>query len=326
MTAVIIWLNRENKDNSCIWGLADTRISSENLNGNKRLLDIYPKIFELPIKICVDQTQLRFSKIHSFGIAFAGNTLIGSATKEILSYLFSSLSTHHPIDLGIPVDFSKALLYSIQHVHEYNDTFREQLPSLLEISYTVKNIIKQLIDSSIQNQPYSDDKVGLEFCIFGYCLDKKEFCAYKITAKKLLNPNHEYYTHIQSEEKIFDSNSNELEFILLGDKKEQITNLIEEKKAELHNHPKNYPYWRSPCYVMSNIIEEDSINSIGGNAQLLTVSERYTQNTGIDNKNSVSYYGFKLFEKRNNFTVQGFKNFYFTPKTIQLDFIDYKEG
>jgi len=114
MTTVAIWLNKESANNPSLWAIADTRISSRTETGNSiRSLDIFPKIFEMPIKVSVDATQYRFAQVHSVGLAFAGSTLLASAAKDILSYLFGRLSLSQSYDFGTPIDMQKAISFSI---------------------------------------------------------------------------------------------------------------------------------------------------------------------------------------------------------------------
>ncbi|HFG7008483.1 hypothetical protein OHV35_02135 [Acinetobacter baumannii] len=326
MTSVVIWLNKES-ENPVLWGLADTRITSLRIGGGvSRILDTYPKIYELPIKVSADLAHFRYSRIHSYGIAFAGSTLLASATKEIVTFLCSNLSLSTPLDFEIPINFKKAINYSIKETNEYNEELRNQLPALSEFVETIRNVLNQVIESYIKNQPNSDFN-GLEFCVFGYCLQLKKFCAYNLRCIMFEdtdaedNPFTNYSINIDN--KIFDENSENLEFILLGDRKEQIHSLIEEKKQELEKS-RGYQYWRSPCYVMDDILDGDYLLTIGSSAQLLRVDERNAQCVGISTTNTeMNYYGFKLLKfKDGEFTMQGFRNYIFTPNTLKLGFKD----
>jgi hypothetical protein len=326
MTSVVIWLNKE-RDQKVLWGLADTRITNSSSQGSaSRILDTYPKIFELPIKVCADLAHVRYSRIHSYGIAFAGSTLLASAIKEIVTFLCSNLSLNTPLNFEEPINLVKALTFSIKETNEFNEYLRNQLPALSEFVETIKNVLNQVVESSIKNQPYSDFK-DLEFCIFGYCLQLKRFCAYTLTCIMFEDKDEEnkpfknYSIDITS--KIFDENSENLDFILLGDKKELISRLIEKKKQELESS-RVYQYWRSPCYVMEDIIDEDYLLTIGSSAHLLRVDDRNALSVGISTKNTqMNYYGFKLLKfEDEEFTMQGFRNYGFTPNTIELGFKD----
>ncbi|MCH2054728.1 hypothetical protein [Acinetobacter pittii] len=324
MTSVVIWLNKE-RDQKVLWGVADTRITNSSSDGSaSRILDTYPKIFELPIKVSADLARVRYSRIHSYGIAFAGSTLLASATKEIVTFLCSNLSLNTPLNFDEPINLLKALTFSIQETNEFNESLRNQLPALSEFVETIKNVLNQVVESYIKNQPYSDFK-NLEFCIFGYCLQLKKFCAYTLTCIMFEDKDEEdkpfknYSINITS--KIFDENSENLEFILLGDRKELISSLIEEKKQELESS-RVYQYWRTPCYVMEDIIDEDYLLTIGSSAQLLKVNDRDALSVGISTKNTqMNYYGFKLLKfEGEEFTMQGFRNYGFTPNTLELGF------
>ncbi|MEO4182990.1 hypothetical protein [Acinetobacter pittii] len=327
MTSVVIWLNKEN-DQKVLWGLADTRITNSSSDGSaNRILDTYPKIFELPIKVSADVARLRYSRVHSYGIAFAGSTLLASATKEIVTFLCSNLSLNNYLNFEEPINAEKALMYSLQHANEYNSFLRDKLPALSEFVETTKNVLDQVMGSYIKNQPNAQLN-GLEFCLFGYCLQLKKFCAYTLTCRMFVdrdeNNNQPFNNYsINTDTKVFDENSDQLDFILLGDKKEQIRDFIEEKKQELEKS-RGYQYWRSPCYVIDDILEGDYLRTIGSSAQLLKVNEQDAQCVGISTKNTeMNYYGFNLLKFRDEVnTMQGFRNYGFTPNTLNLGFSD----
>jgi len=103
-----------------------------------------------------------------------------------------------------------------------------------------------------------------ELMLFGFCPKYKTPFICTIKPKSTENG-------IDYDIEIKEQFSDKVDVLLIGDKKKEIKEMIDNKLAtEATPHPLNY--WRAPARVLREIIERNEFDTIGGNLQLATVS------------------------------------------------------
>jgi hypothetical protein len=134
MTSVAVWLNKE-ENSSDVWATADSRITHQNSDGGiVRSLEIFPKIYELELKVTLDPMRIKYERAHSLGMAIAGNVLLSMAVKNTAEYLFKHLS----------------LIDSLTTILEPTN-LKQKLPPITHVVYLINNIAKQVMYSHVKN-------------------------------------------------------------------------------------------------------------------------------------------------------------------------------
>jgi len=241
MTAILCWINRE-CNNEMLWAAADSRISNPNQNsGVSPLTDNCPKLFSIPI-LAGDKHESPKQQLYTVGFAYAGSTLIGLATKEIVARILGNLIESNFVDkLGnlvkaetIPVPF--------------------KIPSLLEVANLVSKIGGRYL---MEMGQYYTNLAIAEFSVFGYCLRSASYLAYKITRQ-----SHNNCAFEVSRIQILNG-----EILQLGDNQKIIKDRIAAIRSKLDN---NLSEWhRAPIKALSEAInEKEQSSSIGGYTQI----------------------------------------------------------
>ncbi|MBK1989364.1 hypothetical protein A0J48_017795 [Sphaerospermopsis aphanizomenoides BCCUSP55] len=236
MTTVVCWLNKERGVNQ-IWAVSDTRISKQNsyLSGNNYsiLLDSGAKLFPLYIKCRnISDFDDRIYFDHSLGMAYSGSSLIG-------------------------LNLYATLVYLLQNCASFNEG---EVPSILDIANFVASLLKRMTTEVGIINPTG---AICELAIFGFCHVSSEF---KIIHLYPDTKNSTLDIVVKEENTSDDSN-----LLLLGDKREQIRQLIEKKRAEYVE--KDFLWWHSPIEVIRNIVEEAKFDTIGGSIQRCIAAE-----------------------------------------------------
>ena len=124
------------------------------------------------------------------------------------------------------------------------------LPDCNSICLKAKEVL-QLYTRSIRDKA--------EVLMFGYCPKNKTpfICSIEpVMLEETIN----YEVRMKT---VF---KNQLEIVLIGDKKNEIRDLVSAKKELLSKE--SLEYWRAPARVLKEIIEENKFKTIGGNIQL----------------------------------------------------------
>jgi len=283
MTSVVVWLNEEDSSSN-LWATADSRITHQNAQGGiARSLEIFPKIYELELKIALDPIRIQSKTAHSLGMAIAGNVLLSMAVKNTAEYLFKNLSL---------VDSSTPIVESIN--------LKQKLPPIRHVIYLINNIAQQVMYSHVKNTGNRKEK--FEVCIFGYCPIEQNYQAHNIICQTLpndlYNEKEEEFECFDNfiEEKIFDLDSAELQYILLGDKKDNIVKLIEEEVEA--KKISNQSIYRVPMRIMQKIVdEEEYMSTIGSYAQHAIADQNFVRvGGGVTPTTGLSFFGYRLGE------------------------------
>lgn len=280
MTSVVCWLANENPEYQTLWIAADSLISGTHPSGNPNpMLDIMSKISSIPIKIDVP-SSLKPLEVSNVGFAFAGSTLVASATKDTFTFLLSSLQ---------PMS------------HE------EILPSLQEIANLAFEVFIGVLDSFLKNT--SEIQPSCEILIFGYCHSTEDFGCYKIS-HKVRSPTStmEKMPLLRTEDEFLP--------IIIGDKIDTVENLINQKRESLTGIERE----RAPMYSLIEIINSSEQQTIGGQLQIARcipttgVTVFGTMNKSLENY----YYGYNphtlLSDGRQVLKTLG--NFIISPSTL----------
>ena len=199
------------------------------------MTDNCPKLFAIEAKALLLNNVLDLAPktIFSFGFGFTGSTLVGTNVKEMLSIFVGNLKE---------IEFYDCPKYD----------FEKKLPSLDEIATLTKKIAEKYIAYLAVCFP---GNIGCEFLIFAFCPKQK---AYKVL--KLFNTYQNPLVVEIEESKVSDGN-----YLILGDRKEEITQLISAKREKFDKNSRNW--WRAPFIVLSNIIRSEQMSTIGGYLQ-----------------------------------------------------------
>lgn len=241
MTAILCWINRE-CDNEMLWAAAASRISNSNEKGSASpLTDNCPKLFSIPILVG-NKLESPKQQLYSAGFAYAGSTLIGLATKEIVTRILANLIESKFVDkFGNSIQADKISVLS-------------KIPSIVEIANLVSKIGSRYLSDVGQYHP---NQASAEFSIFGYCPKNGSYVAYKITRQSKDN-----CTFDVSPIQILDG-----EILQLGNNQKMIEARIAEIRSELDT---NSTEWhRAPIKTLSEAInEEEHSPRIGGYTQV----------------------------------------------------------
>ncbi|MFC7366761.1 hypothetical protein [Vreelandella zhaodongensis] len=229
------------------------------------MTDNCPKLFKIDVNAFVQDDYLKISPIRllSIGLGFSGSTLIGTNVKEMLSTFLGSLNE---------VPFTDAPDYP----------FDQRIPTLREIAELAKKIGERYIKSLGQYYPGS---ARCEISLFGYCRRSGLLSAYKLS-----NSPEKPKTIVIEEADI--SNG---AFLIIGDRKSEISDLIEKKRSKFEEASLNW--WRSPFITLANIVRNEQISTVGGYLQFCISSHVDTRMFFVTPSESseASIVGFDIF-------------------------------
>ncbi|RFS36088.1 MULTISPECIES: hypothetical protein [Acinetobacter] len=292
MTSVAVWLNKE-ENSSDVWATADSRITHQNSDGGiVRSLEIFPKIYELELKVTLDPMRIKYERAHSLGMAIAGNVLLSMAVKNTAEYLFKHLS----------------LIDSLTTILEPTN-LKQKLPPITHVVYLINNIAKQVMYSHVKNTGNRKEK--FEICIFGFCPIEETYQAHNIVCQTLsdteynaLSEDFECFDNF-IERTIFDLDSEELQYILLGDRKDNINQLIQHEIQIQRSE--NQSIYRTPMRVMQKIVDgEEYFTTIGSYAQHAIANKYFVRvGGGVTPETGISYFGYRLggVDHQGNYTM-----------------------
>lgn len=260
MTSIICWRNKEDFDS--IWAVSDSRVSS----GSNVMIDNCPKLFPITAYTFESSDCLKTHPkvLFRFGFGFAGSTLIGTNVKEMLSSFLSNLSEINYYDVpDYPTD--------------------KKMPSLMDVAELTKKIGDIYIKSLGLLFPKN---TRCEFVIFGYCKSEGRYLSIK------LSNSPESPAEIKIEEVDISDNS----YLILGDRKDYIENKIEKIRLKFESDTINW--WRSPIIVLTSLLKDKSVNSIGGYLQLCIATRLDARTLFLSTSEpfDARFVGFKLFK------------------------------
>ncbi|NYS62603.1 hypothetical protein [Vreelandella salicampi] len=199
------------------------------------MTDNCPKLFKINVTAFEesDYLKVRPIKLLSLGFGFSGSTLIGNNVKEMLSTFLGNLR--------------EAYFYDVP---DY--PFDQRIPTLMQIAELAKKIGERYVMSLGRSYPTN---ARCEFSLFGYCDKSSSLKAYK------LSNSPKKPTEINIEEANISNGS----FLIIGDRKPEISDLIEEKRSQFE--VKSLNWWRAPFITLANILCEENAATIGGYLQ-----------------------------------------------------------
>jgi hypothetical protein len=259
VTSIICWLNNDDYFQG-LWAVADSRVTASG----GVLSDNAPKLFSVPV-YCYGQDDWfhqRPIKILNPMFGFAGSTFIGLNVKEVLTNYLGNLEELSYYGSTVP-------------------TFEERTPTIREIAELTKRIGEIYLHSVGRLTPAA---ARFEFVLFGFC---RKSDAFKVFTLSNSPANPATITIAEHAVSMGD-------FLILGDKKEEVGAAVVAMRAQLIAGSSNWR--RAPITVMANILRnEEEIATIGGHLQLwaalryenrlLTISHtesRLPQYLGID--------------------------------------------
>lgn len=268
MTSIICWLNNDDYFRG-LWAVADSRVTVSGgvLSNNA------PKLFSVPV-YCYGQDDLfheRPIKILNPIFGFAGSTFIGLNVKEVLANYLGNLQELSYYGGNVP-------------------TFEERTPTIREIAELTKRIGEIYLHSVGKLTPAA---ARCEFVLFGFCRKSNAFKIFTLSNSPANPATIAIAEHAVSME----------DFLILGDKKEEVSAAVVAMRAQLVVGSSNWR--RAPVAVMANILRsEEETATIGGYLQLwaalrhgnrlLTVSHTKShlrQYLGIDMYDTLGHVG-----------------------------------
>lgn len=234
MTAIAIWCNHENAENPGLWVAADTRVTTQS-----GPLDDAAKIFALPV-VCRSPGASGFPEEiyfnHAYGYCFAGDTLLGQNAYVALTPLLSNL-------------FSSA----------------KYIPSLEDVARYTHSYLSHTFDAC---KVHRGKRSIFEVALFGYCHKTKCLSAYHFfipeSQQQVVKMTIKSHKNMQKNE-----------FLYLGVEKSRIVSQIQttlnadsSPMAEFTAQCAGRPLSRAPRYVIQDLIDNETIPSIGGDLQL----------------------------------------------------------
>ena len=200
-----------------------------------------PKLFTISVNVVEHNGNKAPSQyeLYSFGLGFAGSTLVGICVKEMLSTFLGRLRETSYYD-----------------VPDY--PFEKKVPTLYRVAQLAKIIAEKYIQRLGVCFPSS---AKCELLIFGYCRHSQQYCVYK-----LCNTPQNVTEVIITEHNV--SNEN---FVVLGDQVEQVADLVSKTRQAFV--PGTLNWWRAPFIALANIIRKGSIESIGGHLQFCMANQ-----------------------------------------------------
>ncbi len=235
MTAIAIWCNHENAENPGLWVAADTRVSTPSGS----LIDDAAKVFALPV-VCRlpgpnGLPEERYHD-HTYGYCFAGDTLLGQNAYLALTPLLSNL-------------FSSA----------------KYIPSLDDVARYIHSYLSLTFDAC---KVHRGERSIFEVALFGYCPKTKCLSAYHFFIP-------EFEQEVVKMTVESHKNMQKNDFLYLGVEKSRIVSQIRtalnadsSPMAEFNARRARRPLSRAPRYVIQDLINDESVPSIGGDLQL----------------------------------------------------------
>ena len=234
MTAIAIWCNHEIAENPGLWIAADTRVSTSSGS----LIDDATKFFALPVVCRSPGENGLFTERyydHTYGYCFAGDTLLGQNAYLSLAPLLSNL-------------FSSA----------------RYIPSLDDVARYIHSYLSLTFDAC---KLHRAEHSIFEVALFGHCPRTNSLSAYHFIPtfeQEVVKMTFQLHENMQQND-----------FLYLGDEKSRISSKIRtalkadsSPKAGFIAHSAGRRLSRIPRYVIQDLINDDTIPTIGGDLQL----------------------------------------------------------
>lgn len=256
MTSIAIFrVTHPRTKEKTLWAIGDTRITSvkEDASQGRESIASGAKIFSIPIRItrreCADKGNGETINT-SIGFAYAGHTTLGLNLHAQLSQILPNLVAHE-----FPEQLSVSLL------------------DIVKFSASVLQLMTREINSKLLS-PTSKDIFGAEIAIFGYCAVVKDLRVYVMFPKMHLG---ELVIHSEDrtpEDAISAYLNSAKGYVLLGDKKDVIADLIAARMEDLLPGGVDFSDVEldaamAPKYVLEAILHHKVFPTIGGGLQLL---------------------------------------------------------
>jgi hypothetical protein len=231
VTSIVCWLN-EDVYFKGLWAVADSRVT----DAYGVLSDNVPKLFSIPVQYYLEDDYLheRPVKILCPTFGFSGSTFIGLNVKEVLSNYLGNLR-------------------KISYYGGSPPTVEERTPALRELAEIAARIGEIYLRSVGQSAPGA---ARCEFILFGFCRKCNQFKAFRLFNCQADPASIAIEDHDLDEDK----------FIILGDRKNTVKAMLEEKRTQFLRGSSNWR--RSPIIVMADILKSEDISTIGGHMQL----------------------------------------------------------
>lgn len=260
MTSVICWINHDEYLDG-VWAVSDSRISG--LSGV--LTENCPKLSVIRANSfdADDFLRRRPKLVISFGFGFAGSTLVGANVREMLATVLGDLS-------------------EIQYYDAPDLDFEARTPALAEIAELARTLAEKYVTSIGVHYPVN---ARCEIVVFGFCRRSSSFKVFKISN----TPDTPALLRIE------DMAVSDSRMVILGDSKTMIEELIESQRCQFEVDSLNWG--RAPITVLSNILSENRLCSIGGYLQLFAAFRHDVRHLLISPPGSgiASLVGFDLF-------------------------------
>lgn len=231
MTSIVCWLN-EDVYFQGLWAVADSRVT----DAYGVLSDNVPKLFSIPVQYYLEDDYFHERPVRilcpTFG--FSGSTFIGLNVKEVLANYLGNLR-------------------KISYYGGSQPAVEERTPALRELAELAARIGETYLRSVGQIAPGA---ARCEFILFGFCRKSNQFKSFR-----LFNCQAE-----PASIAIEDHDLDEDKFIILGDRKNIVKAMLEEKRAQFLRGSSNWQ--RAPIIVMADMLKSEGISTIGGHMQM----------------------------------------------------------
>lgn len=165
------------------------------------------------------------------------------------------------------------------------DKSKNHLPTYSDIIQKAKVILRHYASTIFS---------PCEISLFGFCPKTKLPFTSKIKTKTLLADS-------DFDEEIIYGNVQQLQYILLGDKKEEVTKTINDVAKEYN--ATQYQYWKIPEVIFYDIVKSNTYETIGGGMQLAIAYGNEFQMTALvvpmkddKTKATLSHKNFDIFD------------------------------
>ena len=220
MTSVIAWMSRD--PGPGIWAVADSRITGDH---GQPLVDIAPKLFELPIVVRIPGADGFFSQVSyqaSVGFAYTGDAFVGLAVAELGRTVLGHL------------------------IHGQHGV----VPSLHEVGLALGYIARSIFEP-LRDRRAPGDFEGL---LFGWCPCTNRLQIIRITEARGRSGV------IECE--VIDSDDPSQMLCVIGSDRDGVREAIEQfREAE---DPGSLRWWRAPRFVLRGRILVDADPLVGG--------------------------------------------------------------
>lgn len=270
MTSIICWNNKNEDWYPGLWAVADSRVSS----GAGIMTDSLQKLFVLPVNIYQGEavvTRERSHKILDVCYGFAGSTLIGTSVKDILALCLDNLT-------------------EVSYYDESGDlpmSIEERTPSIEEIAKLTQKIAQKFL---MALGAFDPNKASCEIVVFGFCKKHNDTKIY------VLKNSPKQRAEVGFEEKRI----SEGEYVILGDRKEDVRKEIERKNVTCTGEQ----YWKSraPIIALQQIIKDSALSTIGGHVQICMATKLASRTMYISDFTSEEFIllGFDMFSDFGN--------------------------